>query len=121
MRRGVGLFVAAVAAFGCTGHGSGGAGFVVGEMHITSGERPQSGKEHDQPLPGVVEVHHPGETRVLTRVTVGGSGRFKIDLPAGNYVLVGRPANRGIDGMTSAMFAIDVGHTAHVDLLEVAI
>lgn len=150
MRRGIGILLAAIAAFGCTSHksasvpsaasstttrgatttsilpegtwtfGSGGAGFAVGEMHITGGPPPRNAKQHDQPLPGIVEVHHPGEIRVLTRVTVGGSGRFNIDLPVGNYVLVGRPANRGIMSMKSAIFAIEVGRTSHVDLLELA-
>ena len=100
--------------------GSGGAGFVAGEMHIRGGPPPRDGKVHDQPLPGIVEVHSSSNGVTLTHVRVGQSGGFNIDLPAGNYQVVGRPANSGIMSMTSKPFTIQVGRTVHVDLLELA-
>ena len=149
MRRVIGVLIAALAACGCAAHktafapnltapttfqattttiilpegtwtfGSGGAGFVEGEMHLRGGP-PSGGKPKDQPVPGVVEVHHPGRARVLTKVTVGRTGRFKIALPAGNYELIGRPTNTGVMSMTSNVFVINVGQTVKVDLLELA-
>jgi hypothetical protein len=93
-------------------------GFAEGEMHIQGGPPTKGRKPHDQPLPGVVEIHsfakHP------TWVKIGVTGRFKIRLPVGNYVLVGRPSNKGIMAMTSKTFTIEDGRTVHVDLLELA-
>ena len=85
-------------------------------MHITGGPKPG----HDQPLAGTVEVHHPGDPKVLTRFTVDRTGVFRIDLPPGNYVLVARPALTGIDSFRSREFAVSGGDTSHVDLVDVA-
>src|SRR4051794_40044964 len=41
--------------------GSGPGGYVQGKMHISGGPKP----DHDQPLAGMVEVHHPDEPQVL--------------------------------------------------------
>jgi hypothetical protein len=108
------LLVAALAATGCTTHKS--AGSAVGEMHIQGGER----LSHDQPVPGVVQAHHPNETLVLAQFIVGTSGRFKIDLPAGNYVLDAVPTNRAFSPWKSKPFAVNAGRTVHVDLVEIA-
>jgi hypothetical protein len=87
-------------------------------MHIRGGRPARGGKPHDQPLPGVVEIHslRPG----VTVVKVGLTGRFKMNLPVGNYFLIGRPGNKGIMAMTSHTFAVQAGRTVHVDLPELA-
>ncbi len=100
--------------------GTGVAGFAAGRMHITGGLPHRNGQTPDEPLAGIVEVHHPGDPTVLTRVTVDRTGTFRIDLPAGNYELVGRPDNTGIMSMHSREFAIDGGRTASVDLVDIA-
>jgi hypothetical protein len=95
-------------------------GVVVGRMHISGGPRARNGAMPDEPLPGVVEVHHPRDPVVLLRVGVGVTGSFRIDLPIGDYQLVGRPANTGIDAFRSQDFRIDAAHTTAVDLVDVA-
>jgi hypothetical protein len=70
----------------------------------------------DSPLPGVVEVHHPGDAAVLERVNVDHQGRFRIDLPVGNYQLVGRSLN--VTGpIDSQSFAIRTRQTTPTDLV----
>ena len=96
--------------------GSGPAGFVVGRMHITGGPEKPNGAMPDSPLPGVVEVHHRGNGTVLERVNVDAAGRFDIDLPVGNYQLIGRSPNVG-EEVGSQGFMIQVGKTTHVDLV----
>jgi hypothetical protein len=92
-------------------------GFAEGEMHIQGGRPTKGRKPHDQPLPGVVEIQSPDRREW---VRVGVTGRFKISLPAGTYVLVGRPSNKGIMAMKLKTFTIQDGRTVHVDLLELA-
>jgi hypothetical protein len=132
MRRVLGLLVAALVVVGCTDHESASrpttssttttstpSGFAVGYMRVTGGPTRRL-MRLDQRLPGVVEVHHPGDLRVVTSVTVGGSGRFRIGLLPGRYQLLGRPANRGLMSMTSKAFRVVVGRTVTVDLVEYA-
>jgi len=97
--------------------GSGPAGFAVGRMHITGGPPRRNGMLGDSPIPGTIEVlHRDGEARVLEKVTVGATGRFRLDLPAGNYRLVGRSPNVG-EEIDSQGFTINVGRTTAVDLV----
>jgi hypothetical protein len=96
--------------------GTGPAGFAVGRMHITGGPARPNGAMPDSPIAGVVEIHHAGDNAVLERVTVGNSGRFRIDLPAGDYELIGHAPNIGGE-IDSAEFTISVGRTTPVDLV----
>lgn len=96
------------------------AGFAVGRMHITGGPRPPSGKVHDRPLPGAVEVHRAGDPIHLVTMPIGTTGQFRIELAAGTYQLVGLPANSGIDSFRSQVFTIIAGRTTPVDLVDVA-
>ena len=98
--------------------GSGPAGFAVGRMHITGGPKTRRGAMPDNPLAGVVEVHSPGDATVLGRISVGATGTFRIDLPVGNYQLIGRAnVDEEID---SHAFSIRAGQATAIDLVVIA-
>jgi len=100
--------------------GSGETGFAAGRMHVTGGPGALSGTQPDQAVPGVVYVHRAGATGVLTQAATDRTGRFRIELPAGSYTLVGRPDSRALTPMNSAVFRITTCKTTHVDLVEIA-
>jgi hypothetical protein len=97
--------------------GSGPAGFVVGHMHAVGGPKTQRGTMPDSPVPGVVELHRQGDNTLLEKIAVGTTGRFRVDLPVGDYYFVGRPAS-GSDLLNSSGFSITAGHTTAVELVE---
>lgn len=97
--------------------GSGPAGFVVGHMHAVGGPKTQRGTMPDSPLSGIVELHRQGDNAAVEKITVGATGRFRLDLPVGDYYLVGRPAG-GSDPLNSEGFSITAGHSTPVDLVE---
>ena len=99
--------------------GTGPAGVAVGRMHISGGPRLRNGAEPDSPVAGAVEVHHPGDPKVLLSVGVDTTGSFRIELPPGTYRLVARPTLR-ISPFQTHDFTIDAGHTTPVDLVAIA-
>ncbi len=96
--------------------GSGPAGFAVGRMYAIGGPKTQ-GTMPDSPLSGIVELHRHGDKVALEKVTVDATGKFRLDLPVGDYYLVGRPAS-GSDPLRSEGFSISAGHSTAVDLVE---
>ena len=99
--------------------GSGPAGFAVGGMYITGGPKRPKGAMPDNPLAGTVEVHHPGDSTVLEKVPVDATGRYRIDLPVGDYQLIGHAPSVG-EKIDSQGFTIRVGATTSVDLVALA-
>ncbi len=104
MRCDLGLLLAAIAVVGCSDHERAAptTGVAVRYMHIT--ESPEGRPLPDQRLAVKVEVHRLGQHPVLKVITVDGTGRFRIVLPAGRYELVARPGNRNFGAFSSHAF-----------------
>jgi len=88
-------------------------------MHISGGPARRNGAEPDSAVAGAIEVHHPGDSKILTRVQVDATGSFRIELPPGTYRLVARPTLM-ISPFQTHDFTIDAGHTTPVDLVAIA-
>jgi hypothetical protein len=98
---------------------SGPVGFAVGRMHVAGGPTRRNGTAGDTAIAGTIAVHRAGDATVLEKITVGPTGRFRIDLPVGVYQLVGRSSNFG-DEIDSQSFTIRSGRTTSVDLVVIA-
>ena len=84
-------------------------------------QRGKDGTTLNQPLPGTVEVRPAvGSLAPIKTVTVDATGKFRISLAPGRYVLHGQPENTGIMAMNSKPFTISAGRTTSVDLVEYA-
>lgn len=97
------------------------AGVAAGKLHARGGTlHPGSPRvTPDSPIPGTVEAHRPGDPVPLYDAPIGADGLFRIQLPPGDYELVARPTNVGIDPPSSQDVTIRDGKTVHVDFVIV--